>query len=193
MNLQIGERRSPTFAEPIELLVDCHRRVERFLAILLQVTEEAEGGPLNRLQREGLEAGLRYFAEAAPKHTADEEESLFPRLRRCGAAAEEVLARVADLESDHAGAAPAHAAVDVLGRRWLARGILEREEVLELRNHLSTLTAMYQRHIAAEESEVFPLAARLLPAEEIAGVGREMASRRGQAHRFPSAPTAPRS
>jgi len=29
-----------------------------------------------------LASALRYFGEAAPKHTADEEESLFPRLRQ---------------------------------------------------------------------------------------------------------------
>ena len=32
--------------------------------------------------RVALESALRYFREAAPKHTADEEESLFPRLRQ---------------------------------------------------------------------------------------------------------------
>jgi hypothetical protein len=40
---------------------------------------------LNEEQRGAFEAALRYFREAAPKHTADEEESLFPRLRRIGA------------------------------------------------------------------------------------------------------------
>ena len=33
--------------------------------------------PLDDETRHALELALRYFREAAPKHTADEEESLF--------------------------------------------------------------------------------------------------------------------
>ena len=81
MNLQIGEPPSPSFQQPLALLSDCHRRVERFLGLLARVAAEGRGGLLDRRQREALEAALRYFREAAPRHTADEEESLFPRLR----------------------------------------------------------------------------------------------------------------
>jgi len=38
--------------------------------------------PLTEETRAALESALRYFREAAPKHTADEEESLFPRMRQ---------------------------------------------------------------------------------------------------------------
>jgi hypothetical protein len=34
--------------------------------------------------RNALETALKYFREAAPMHTADEEESLFPLLRLLG-------------------------------------------------------------------------------------------------------------
>src|SRR6185436_17510081 len=101
MAIQIGAKPSPTFREPLALLSDCHRRVESFLRALILVTEQAQGGGLNSQQREALETALRYFREAAPKHTADEEESLFPRMREAGAAAGEALAKIQALEADH--------------------------------------------------------------------------------------------
>ena len=52
---------------------DCHRRIERFLTVLVRV---AERGSLEGEARGAFEAALRYFRDAAPKHTADEEESL---------------------------------------------------------------------------------------------------------------------
>ena len=41
------------------------------------------------------------------------------------------------------------------------------------------LQAVYQRHIAIEETEIFTLAGRILGAEDLAELGREMARRRG--------------
>ncbi len=181
MNIRIGEAASPTFQQPLALMSDCHRRVERFLGLLLRVTAEAAGGPLNPLQREALETALRYFREAAPKHTADEEESLFPRLRALDTPeSREVLAKVQRLEGDHQTAAPAHHAVEIFGRLWLVQNRLETDVVILLQSHLGALHALYGRHIAVEDTEVFPLAARLLGDAELAAVGREMAARRGQ-------------
>jgi hemerythrin-like domain-containing protein len=80
MPIVIGAKRESDFSDPIGMLGDCHRRIERFLNALLTVATSAKGGPLTSEQQTALAASLRYFLEAAPKHTADEEESLFPRL-----------------------------------------------------------------------------------------------------------------
>jgi hypothetical protein len=63
------------------VLSDCHRRIEHFLDVLLAIDQEAHGGPLGTGPRADMAAALTYFATAAPQHAADEEESLFPRLR----------------------------------------------------------------------------------------------------------------
>jgi hypothetical protein len=77
------------------LLGDCHRRVERFLAVLVHVAEQAHGEPFTGERRTAWDTALRYFREAAPKHTTDEEESLFPRLRAMDRAdVKALLARV---------------------------------------------------------------------------------------------------
>ena len=121
MPIAIGAKPESCFTDPIGLLTDCHRRIERFLSILLQVSRAAHGEALNKEQRSAFETALRYFREAVPKHTADEEQTLFPRLRQMNRPeARAVLSRVESLEDDHLRAAESHAEVDRLGQLWNA-------------------------------------------------------------------------
>jgi hemerythrin-like domain-containing protein len=181
MSIQIGQKLAPTFQQPLELLSDCHRRVESFLRALILVAEQARGGELNSRQREALETALRYFREAAPKHTADEEESLFPRMREIGdRASREALAKIQALEADHEVAKDGHNAVEQLGQKWLADGRLSGDETSRLVKALDELQFIYERHIAVEDSEIFPLAKQVLDSKTLSDVGREMAERRGQ-------------
>jgi len=174
MPVQIGQKRESDFSDPLGLLSDCHRRIERFLAVLMKIADRAGGSELDPEERAALETALAYFRDSAPKHTADEEDSLFPRLR-----AQASLDSLAELESDHQAANRDHALVDALGRRWLEGRKLTAQDNGELVAALARLSRMYARHIAVEDRELFPLAARLLPADQLAEVGREMADRRG--------------
>jgi hemerythrin-like domain-containing protein len=184
--IQIGQKPSPTFQQPLELLSDCHRRVESFLRALVLVVEQARGGELNLPQREALQTALRYFREAAPKHTADEEESLFPRMRELGeGATREALAKIQALEADHEVARDSHDTVEQLGQQWLATGRLSADETARMLNNLLELQSIYERHIAVEDNEIFPLAAQVLDPETLKDVGREMAKRRGQRFESP--------
>jgi len=177
--LQIGQRIDHGFDEPLGLLSDCHRRIEHFLAVLDRVVSPAAGGPLTDQLRRDLEAALRYFAEAAPRHTADEEISVFPRLRQCDDPAASAAMRSIDaLEHDHDEAEVHHARIDTLLRRWLADNALATAEVEEVRGRLVHLQALYRRHIAVEDNEVFPAAARVLDRSAIEAIGAEMAARR---------------
>jgi len=169
-----------TFTNPIGLMSDCHRRIERFLKVLLIVTQEAEGKPLSPEQRSGLAAALKYFREAAPRHTADEEEDLFPALRRSAQPGmAQILERVGRLEADHKMAAEWHAEVDEAAERWLSQNHLPAEEVSRLKDALLALSALYQAHIEVEDREIFPLAQQALTKSEKEAMGRRMASRRG--------------
>ena len=180
MPIVIGAKPESSFADPISLLTDCHRRIERFLSVLLQVSLSARGGPLNSEQRNAVETALRYFREAAPRHTADEEQSLFPRLRqRNFPDAQAVLARVDSLERDHVRADERLAEVDRLGQQWLTAGELTVSAAERLPSLLQELAGLYRDHIAVEEREVFPVAARSLTGPEREAMGSEMAARRG--------------
>ena len=180
MPIVIGARRESDFTDPIGMLSDCHRRIELFLQALIAISRDAHGGPLSREQKAALETSLKYFREAAPKHTADEEESLFPRLRGIDSPqAQAVLARVDALEADHELAETRHREVESLGQEWLAREQLPRESAARLEELLADLAELYQNHIRIEDTEVFPAAKRLLSLPDKAAVGAEMAARRG--------------
>ena len=126
-----------------------------------------------------MQTAAGYFANAAPRHTADEEQSLFPRLRAStDPAARRALEIVERLERDHAQADRHHAAVDGIVRRWLRDGELTGGERLDLRGHLAQLRSIYEPHISCEDLELFPAAARVLTPVEIAAIGGEMAARR---------------
>ena len=89
---------------------DCHRRIERFLSILLQVSRAARGEALNKEQRGATLSG--------------------------------------------SGAARVPAVLEQLGD-------------------------LYRAHIAVEEGDVFPAAAKSLTAREREAMGGEMAACRG--------------
>ena len=57
--IQINAPREHTFAEPIGLLSDCHRRIEKFLDQLLRLTQSARGGELSSDSRTAMETALR--------------------------------------------------------------------------------------------------------------------------------------
>lgn len=180
MPVVIGGKPESSFADPMGLLTDCHRRIERFLSVLVQVGEQAKGGPLTEEQRKALETALRYFREAAPKHTADEEQTLFPRLRSLDRPeVKAVLAKVDALEEQHIRAGQAHDEVDRLGRAWLAAGSLPPADAARFSALTADLADLYRAHIAVEEGEVFPAAAAALDKPAREAIGGEMAARRG--------------
>ncbi len=180
MPITIGKKQEGDFKNPLVLLTDCHRRIEHFFHILIAVTKQAHGDALTDDQRSALEVALRYFREAAPRHTQDEEESLFPRLRRCTQQeVKEKMAVTDHLNSDHQTMQTAHDNIDLWIRQWLDRGQLPEQIVHQLSETLEQLDAMYKEHIAIEDREIFPVAARAMEKEEIEAVGREMAARRG--------------
>ena len=177
MPVQIG---APThdFSDPTGLLSDCHRRIEMFLGSLEAVAKVIDR-PLTDGTGRALASALRYFREAAPKHTADEEESLFPLLREVRHPdVQSALIRLEDLEKDHRLAAPLHAQVERLGRQYLSSGTLSPADVEGFRKAVASLTSLYQQHISMEDDVVFPVAARLLSPAERAAIAVEMATRR---------------
>ena len=118
MPLAIGQATESDFSNPLGMLSDCHRRIARFLETLISVTENARGSDLNDEQREALESALKYFREAAPKHTADEEDSLFPRVRARTAGSGKRSSLLTLLHADHLAAVERHEAVERCSNAW---------------------------------------------------------------------------
>lgn len=185
MPIQIGDR-SHEFSDPTGLLSDCHRRIEMFLRSLQSVAAIIDR-PLTENARTALESSLRYFREAAPKHTADEEESLFPRLRQIKQPeVQSAIESLEPLERDHFLAGKLHGRIEDLGQNCLATGSLSAEEAHQFQESVASLASIYEQHIRVEDELVFPVAQRMLPSSEKGIIAREMAARRNVKTAFDS-------
>jgi hemerythrin-like domain-containing protein len=177
MPVQIGAK-THNFTDPTGLLSDCHRRIEMFLETLAAAGKVMHEPPSDDAAR-ALQAALVYFRQAAPKHTADEEESLFPRLRgREEAELRSALSTLDRLEKDHDTVSPLHAAVERLAETFLETGSLSASHIQAFQTAVARLQEIYREHIRVEDSMVFPLAARLLNESEKSAIAQEMAARR---------------
>jgi thioredoxin-related protein/hemerythrin-like domain-containing protein len=155
---------SANFDDPLAMLSACHRRIERQLATLARLERHLPEHGSDADARAAARAILRYFDTAAPHHHADEEESLFPRLRAAAPGAAEPI--VAFLESDHV----------VLEERWrnlrpLLAGIAAGTRANLSPRDVEAIRSAYEAHIAREEGELIPLAAQALDATAIAAIG----------------------
>lgn len=177
MGIQIGAKPDAGFDDPIGMLKDCHRRIEQFLHVLCVVVERAPGRNLTDEEAAAVKSALVYFKVGGQRHTADEEESLFPRMRaeQNTAAA---LKEIAALESDHREADDLHAAVEKLYTSWLEGKTLSTEDEQRLRAATERLKHLYEGHIRIEENLVFPRAAEGLDDAALAQIGEEFRARR---------------
>jgi hemerythrin superfamily protein len=67
-------------ATPLEVLLACHRRIRIYLDVAWNLAD-ASLDDLGAI-RHSASVTARYFREAFPLHTADEEQSVMPRLRQ---------------------------------------------------------------------------------------------------------------
>lgn len=176
MPVQIGAKRDSGFDDPIGMLTDCHRRIENFLRVLDIVRNRAKGRTLSEEEASAVRASLDYFRTGGRRHTADEEESLFPRLRAQLSAQD--FKELDGLEHEHQFADARHAEVDDLYTHWISAGTLNDAESARLATAVDELVRMYAGHIRIEEEVVFPRAARALDPETVKAIGDEFRKRR---------------
>ena len=178
---KINQPHIPDFTDPIGLLVHCHQRIETQLETLVGAAEVLRSGDSHSRLRAfaAIDAACKHFAVAGSKHTADEEESLFPRLReRGGAAGEDALAAMAELESQHRSAEEMHKQLDEFVLTLPRDGSADSRELDCFSEMAAALTTFYSPHILLENNLVFPVAGRVLSASELRDLGEEMRARR---------------
>lgn len=164
------------FDEPFEMLLACHERVQRMLALLLRLAEHLATQGADEQARQAARDVMRYFDQAGPAHHEDEERHLFPLLLAQGGP--DIAAVVGRLQQDHAAMGTQWQAVradlaEVEAGRWppaQAAAVLPRWQAY---------AALYAGHIAAEEGQAYPAARPLLAAPALRAMGQEMAQRRG--------------
>jgi hemerythrin-like domain-containing protein len=163
---------APGFDDPLGMLVACHRRIERELVTLGRLQRHLPEHGCDDDARTAARAILKYFDGAAPNHHADEEQSVFPRLRTLARGPAEDL--LAELERDH----------DELAASWrhlrpLLVGITAGVRANLSPRQVDVLRGLYLSHIRREEHLLIPLAVRALDGETLRQIGEEMAARRG--------------
>lgn len=164
------------FEVPLEMLSACHRRIERQCATLRRLVPHLAAHGADAEARAAAAAVMRYFDTSATQHHEDEEEDLFPALIESMAGSDAVCLRelTEALKADHRTLQACWERVRVVLEQVVA-GVpapLTSDDV-------EALAGLYERHIAREEGELLPMAARLLSDEDLERVGRAMRKRRG--------------
>lgn len=176
MAVQIGAPPESGFDNPIGMLIDCHRRIEHFLHILCVVVERAGCRELTAEEASAIDAALNYFRAGGRRHTADEEESLFPRMHGLGSNSD-----LDALRTDHQVADGLHAEIEGRYRKWMTDGAIHRVEHTCLSDMTKRLAQLYRDHIRLEEDTIFPRALRTLDEDAIEQMGQEFRQRRASA------------
>lgn len=176
-------------SDAVDLLLGCHARIRHFTAVALRLS--APGAPASQIAPAAA-AVARYYSQALPLHEADENDSVYPRLRAALAAAPHDPA----LASDAAALAAANedmvaqhrtlnALVDALLPRWqaLAQNPADAPATAPATAaDAARLLAAWQDHLGLEERVIFPALRRWLTPGDRAAVRAEMVERRNPAH-----------
>ena len=166
---------SPRFDEPLELLEACHARIETQLAMLERLVAHVAQHGCDIEAREAARFIMRYFDTAGAQHHRDENEDLFPLLRRKAAELQrpEVSAVINELERDHE-------TMDLQWSRLRAQldALTRSADALLGAGDIAGFAWLNRRHMEKEAALVLPFAKEALDAQARAALGERMAARR---------------
>jgi hemerythrin-like domain-containing protein len=161
---------------PLELLDACHERILRFARLIPEIARHLDEHGVDNELKLAARSVIRYFDDAGARHHMDEEQDLFPALLRCASPAqlEALQPLVRKLRQDHVELEAFWSAMRVRLQR-LADGTGTTLDLFAAEAFVDG----YRRHIELEESELLPLAHRVLDGAALAAMGASMAARRG--------------
>ena len=161
---------------PLEMLAACHTRVEKQCRTLERLQAHLGTHGSDAAAQEAAHAVLRYFNSAAKHHHEDEEDNLFPALLEAMAGSDAVCIRelTEALEADHR----------MLEQRWAAlrvklQALAQGEALLLSSGEVEAFVDGYRTHILREDTELLPMAQRLLDDRALREIGQAMRERRG--------------
>jgi len=173
MLLSIAKPSADTTPGLVDLLLECHTRIRRFLAIAQAAAQRSDVD--NDETIAACQSVERYFSEALPLHMADEEESILPRLMAaCPGEVASTLQRMTHQHHEH---------------QPLVATVLQSSAALRAdpqsaprRTALSMATTALHRafheHLTMEETIVFPAIQRYLPEQVQHTIRDELRRRR---------------
>jgi hemerythrin-like domain-containing protein len=154
--------------DPFAELLRAHQDIEAHVSELERAADEAGDGTKSAAALATIGEVIAFFEGPGAIHQADEEQTLFPRLRPLATFAQMLAAfdfqhqltdtTLAQLRTAFRGFSPGAAP--------------------KLRQVARQFAEMQRAHMMAEERALFPLAAQALPPEVIVHMREEMAARR---------------
>lgn len=160
---------APNFDDPLGLIRACHGRMLKLLELMERMIEYQTDKGVDKDLSDSAQKVLRYFDIAAPLHHQDEELDLFPLIQHDA----DLAAMAETLEVEHAH----HDRLWSQLRPALVN-IVEGQSDGRL-NHLAPeFIQAYRDHIAIENDQLLPAAAKLLQDTDLSPMGERMAARR---------------
>ena len=164
------------FDDPLEMLLACHRRIEKQLDTLKRLRAHLLANGVDPEASAAAQAVLRYFEKAAAHHNDDEELDLFPLLEGRITDAGEMARFKAfreEIERDHRE-------IEAMWTRLRKplEGIADGLTRTLPPDDVHGFIAAYARHILTEESALTEFFNRWLRDEDREALGRAMTARR---------------
>jgi len=128
-----------------------------------------------------IDTALGFFEGSGARHEADEEQSLFPRLRD----RPELWPLLSDLVADHEHHQSLLGQLRSLRNRWPVSGP-DAGAGASFAMAANELVRAYRQHIDREDRDLLPVAAELLTRGERDSLTTEMERRRGRAPQGPA-------
>lgn len=157
------------FAAPLDYILAEHLR-HRSLCWVIDLLADNE-----QADEECIDAVLRFLSEDFGPHVVDEEEDLFPLLRRRAGPEDHIEEILGNLSKEHAE--------DRVDANEIAQGLSVSNRGVRLPQAFGGLLKRFatneRRHLIVENAIVLPLARARLTADDLCNLGRRMAARRG--------------
>jgi iron-sulfur cluster repair protein YtfE (RIC family) len=160
-------------AGPLEWFFADHARHRQVCRLMTEAAQDLvfDAGALTPL--------LDFLRHDRPAHILDEEEALFPLLRRRAQPEEDVAKVLGRLSAEHAAEAPRAEAVQAHLEACLARRAAPGWDA-GARAALQDFAGRELRHLALENAVVLPLARLRLSPRDLRGLSRRLAARRSR-------------
>jgi len=156
-------------ASPLDYIFAEHFRQRTLCWMIDRIADDRER------DAECIAAVMRFLSEDFGPHVIDEEEDLFPLLRRRAEPEDRINVVLGDLSQEHAA--------DKLDADAIAEGLSQvvagKHFTKALRGLLHRFAANERRHLIVENAIVLPLARIRLTVDDLRNLGRRMAARRG--------------
>ncbi len=158
---------------PVAHLAACHRRIEERLDTLERVAQHLRTRSGEALS--AIQGVFWFFDSSGVNHTADEEESFFPRFTARLTPDEQQLLNT--LKTEHTRAEAIYDDLKAhVAKMANPPSVADQHRYAEL---ASALCSLYRQHIRNEDAHFPAIAQRTLSAEDLDAITLEMKQRRG--------------